>query len=81
MVLFLEEADEHLNSFALDIIVPHCGLVLGLALVQHDSIEHQSLTLEAKVAECLRKFLFLVGQIHLFSKVLYSRKILTYLIK
>lgn len=81
MVLFLEEADEHLNGFALDVVVPHCGLVLGLGLVEHEAIEHQSLALETKVGEGLRKFQFLVGWIHLFSKVLYSRKILTQLIK
>ena len=52
----------------------HSGLVLGLALVQHESVERECFSLEVEQVENLRKFLFLLRQIHLFLKVLYGLK-------
>lgn len=74
MILFLEETNKHLDGLAFYIVVPHSHLVLRLALIQYESVEHESLSLEAEQVEDLRKFLFLLRQIHLFLKVLYGVK-------
>ena len=54
--------------------MPHSRLAIRLGFVEHESVEQKRGTLEAELAQDLRKFLFLLRQIHLFSKVLYSRK-------